>query len=165
MNVTASNEGLALFSILLHASFVVQLVMLLLLAASLISWTMIFRKWSTFKSAALAASRFESRFWHNFVRVTRKAHAVWIKLIACFYITRIWRQADTDQSVCIAYDDTHLIRNCCSLDFLGGSLKGSGDKHQIIERRRPNCFVRRKITQRPVINSGKTAKYWWLYYA
>ena len=63
MNVTASNEGMALFSILIHASFVVQLVMLLLLAASFISWTMIFRKWSTFKSAALAASRFESRFW------------------------------------------------------------------------------------------------------
>ena len=63
MNVTASNEGLALFSILLHASFVVQLVMLLLLAASLVSWTMIFRKWSTFKTATAAATRFEGRFW------------------------------------------------------------------------------------------------------
>ena len=63
MNVTASNEGLALFSILIHASFVVQLVMLLLLAASLVSWTMIFRKWSTFKTATAAATRFEGRFW------------------------------------------------------------------------------------------------------
>ena len=63
MNVTASNEGMALLSILTHASLVVQLVMLVLLAASLISWTMIFRKWTTFKLAKRNASRFESRFW------------------------------------------------------------------------------------------------------
>ena len=63
MNVTASNEGLALLSILTHASLVVQLVMLVLLAASLISWTMIFRKWTTFKLAKSNASRFEGRFW------------------------------------------------------------------------------------------------------
>ena len=63
MNLTTSNEGMALISILSHASLVVQLVMLLLLAASLISWTMIFRKWSTFKTAKRAAARFEGRFW------------------------------------------------------------------------------------------------------
>jgi len=54
---------MALISILTHASLVVQLVMLLLLAASLISWTMIFRKWATFKAAARAATRVEGRFW------------------------------------------------------------------------------------------------------
>ncbi len=63
MNLTTSNEGLALLSILSHASLVVQLVMLLLLAASLVSWTMIFRKWTTFKVATRAATRFEGRFW------------------------------------------------------------------------------------------------------
>jgi biopolymer transport protein TolQ len=63
VNLTASSEGLALISILIHASLVVQLVMLLLLAASLVSWTMIFRKLSTFKLAAREAGRFESRFW------------------------------------------------------------------------------------------------------
>jgi biopolymer transport protein TolQ len=63
VNLTTSNEGMALISILSHASLVVQLVMLLLLAASLISWTMIFRKWSTFKAAKRAAARFEGRFW------------------------------------------------------------------------------------------------------
>jgi biopolymer transport protein TolQ len=63
VNLTTSNEGMALISILTHASLVVQLVMLLLLAASLISWTMIFRKWATFKAAARAATRFEGRFW------------------------------------------------------------------------------------------------------
>ena len=63
MNITASNEGIALLNILLHASVVVQLVMLLLLAASLISWTMIFRKHALLRAAVRAADRFESRFW------------------------------------------------------------------------------------------------------
>jgi biopolymer transport protein TolQ len=63
VNLTASNEGIALLGILSHASIVVQFVMLLLLGASLVSWTMIFRKWSFFKAAARAADRFESRFW------------------------------------------------------------------------------------------------------
>ena len=63
MTLTPTNEGLALFSILRDASVIVQFVMLLLLAASLVSWTMIFRKWSMLKAAARAAERFESRFW------------------------------------------------------------------------------------------------------
>jgi biopolymer transport protein TolQ len=63
VNVTASNEGLALISILSHASLVVQLVMLLLLGASLVSWTMIFRKRAMLKAAGRAAEDFESRFW------------------------------------------------------------------------------------------------------
>ena len=63
MNITASNEGVALLNILLHASIVVQLVMLLLLGASLTSWTMIFRMRALLKGAARDADRFESRFW------------------------------------------------------------------------------------------------------
>jgi biopolymer transport protein TolQ len=63
VTLTPTNEGLALFSILRDASVIVQFVMLLLLAASLISWTMIFRKWATLKAAARAAERFEGRFW------------------------------------------------------------------------------------------------------
>jgi biopolymer transport protein TolQ len=63
VNLTTTNEGLALLSIVTHASIVVQLVMLLLLGASIASWTMIFRKRTAFKSAAQAADRFEGRFW------------------------------------------------------------------------------------------------------
>jgi len=63
VNLTTTNEGLALFSILSHASLVVQLVMLLLLAASLVSWTMIFRKRSALKAAKRDAESFENRFW------------------------------------------------------------------------------------------------------
>ena len=62
MSVTTT-EGIALFSLIQQASLPVQLVMLLLLAASVVSWTMIFRKWSALKSAKLVADRFETKFW------------------------------------------------------------------------------------------------------
>jgi biopolymer transport protein TolQ len=47
----------------LQASWVVKLVMLLLLGASLVSWSMIYRKWRTMKLANKAANEFENRFW------------------------------------------------------------------------------------------------------
>jgi biopolymer transport protein TolQ len=61
--ISASPDGIGLFSLVRDASLLVQLVMLLLLLASMISWTMIFRKWIALKSAARAAERFESKFW------------------------------------------------------------------------------------------------------
>lgn len=63
MNVTASPDGLALLTLVLNASLPVQLVMVLLLLASFVSWTMIFRKWFVIKAADQAAARFERRFW------------------------------------------------------------------------------------------------------
>jgi len=45
------------------SSFVVQLVMLLLLSVSLLSWTVIFFKYSVIKRARTAADQFERRFW------------------------------------------------------------------------------------------------------
>ena len=62
MDVTTT-EGIALLSLIQHASLPVQLVMLLLLAASVLSWTMIFRKWFAIKSASQGADRFEGKFW------------------------------------------------------------------------------------------------------
>ncbi len=62
MNITA-NEGIGLLSLITDASLLVQLVMLLLLLASLISWTMIFRKWFVLRGANNDAQRFEDTFW------------------------------------------------------------------------------------------------------
>jgi biopolymer transport protein TolQ len=62
LNINA-NEGIGLLSLITDASLLVQLVMLLLLLASLISWTMIFRKWFIFRSANNEAQRFEDKFW------------------------------------------------------------------------------------------------------
>jgi len=62
MDITTT-EGIALLSLIRNASLPVQLVMLLLLAASVLSWTMIFRKWFAIKTAGTTADRFESKFW------------------------------------------------------------------------------------------------------
>lgn len=54
---------LTISHLILNASTLVQLVMLLLLVASLLSWTLIFQKWSTIKRARRNAESFERRFW------------------------------------------------------------------------------------------------------
>jgi biopolymer transport protein TolQ len=61
--ISASPDGIGLLTLIRDASLLVQLVMLLLLLASLISWTMIFRKWIALKAASRAAERFEGKFW------------------------------------------------------------------------------------------------------
>ena len=46
-----------------NASLLVQLVMLLLLIASVISWTMIVSKWKIIRDARNQADKFEDKFW------------------------------------------------------------------------------------------------------
>jgi biopolymer transport protein TolQ len=57
------NTDLSLIQLVLNASVLVQLVMLVLVVASVISWTMIFLKRMTIKRAKTAANRFEEQFW------------------------------------------------------------------------------------------------------
>ena len=54
---------LSLLDLVLNASILVQLVMLLLLIASLVSWSMIFRKRQVLNRARRAADDFEDQFW------------------------------------------------------------------------------------------------------
>lgn len=54
---------MSLSHLILDASFVVQMVMLLLLVVSLLSWTIIFVKRSVIKKARREADQFERRFW------------------------------------------------------------------------------------------------------
>lgn len=54
---------LSVVRLVLDASFVVQLVLLLLLGASLSSWTIIFRKRSDIGRSRREADRFEEEFW------------------------------------------------------------------------------------------------------
>ena len=61
--MSSSNEGIAILALIWNASPLVQLVMALLLLASLISWTMIFRKWFALRIAYREMERFEQRFW------------------------------------------------------------------------------------------------------
>ncbi|MFQ5488673.1 MAG: protein TolQ [Gammaproteobacteria bacterium] len=54
---------LSIVHLVTNASFLVQLVLLLLLLASIMSWVLIFRKGRQLKDARLVMDDFESRFW------------------------------------------------------------------------------------------------------
>ena len=51
--------------LILNASLVVQLVMLILVVASVVSWTMIFNKLMLLKHSKIDADKFEERFWSS----------------------------------------------------------------------------------------------------
>jgi biopolymer transport protein TolQ len=53
----------SLMGLFLNASLLVKLVMLLLLAVSVTSWTLIFQRWKLFGSALHTADTFENTFW------------------------------------------------------------------------------------------------------
>jgi biopolymer transport protein TolQ len=57
------NQDLSIFQLVLHASFVVQLVMLLLVAVSIASWAAIFRKLFALKRVKALNDDFEREFW------------------------------------------------------------------------------------------------------
>ncbi|MDH5601180.1 MAG: protein TolQ [Gammaproteobacteria bacterium] len=54
---------LSIINLILDASFLVQLVMLLLLALSILSWVIIRAKWIMVRDAKISANYFERRFW------------------------------------------------------------------------------------------------------
>ncbi len=57
------NDSMSVTSLVANASVLVQLVMLLLLLASFVSWVMIFLKWFQGRAARRAADRFDDKFW------------------------------------------------------------------------------------------------------
>ena len=61
--VVAPSSSLDLLDLVLKASLPVQLIMLLLVVASVASWVIIFRKRSVMRRAAREADQFEERFW------------------------------------------------------------------------------------------------------
>lgn len=58
--MTTDQSFISLFA---NASLLVKMVMLLLLIASLVSWTFIIQRWQLFKQAKRAMDSFESTFW------------------------------------------------------------------------------------------------------
>ena len=59
----SSGAGLSYIQLMLHASLPVQLIVLLLLLGSVLSWVIIFRKNRIYSKATDDADEFESRFW------------------------------------------------------------------------------------------------------
>jgi biopolymer transport protein TolQ len=60
MNVT---QDLDIWTLIIHASVVVKVVMLLLAAVSFMSWMFIFQKWFAIRRAASQTDKFEREFW------------------------------------------------------------------------------------------------------
>jgi biopolymer transport protein TolQ len=60
MNVT---QDLDIWTLILHASVVVKVVMFLLAAVSFMSWMFIFQKWFAIRRAASQTDKFEREFW------------------------------------------------------------------------------------------------------
>jgi biopolymer transport protein TolQ len=57
------NQDLSIVALILHASFVVQLVMLVLVTVSVASWASIFRKYFSLKRTRALNDDFEREFW------------------------------------------------------------------------------------------------------
>ncbi len=57
------NESMSVFSLFLHSGLVVQLIMLLLLAASVLSWVLIFQRSFALRRDARELDAFEEEFW------------------------------------------------------------------------------------------------------
>ena len=57
------STDLSIFNLILHASTVVQLVMLFLISISVLSWTIIFKKKSLLKQTINTSAAFEKIFW------------------------------------------------------------------------------------------------------
>ena len=60
-----NHNDMSILSLVSNASVLVQLVMAGLLAISIASWTVIFRKWFQVRAARAATDRFESDFWRG----------------------------------------------------------------------------------------------------
>lgn len=57
------NESLSFWSLIANAGYVVQMVMLILLVASIASWAMIVQRFLYFRSAKSHMNNFENEFW------------------------------------------------------------------------------------------------------
>ncbi|MGA8262748.1 MAG: protein TolQ [Arenicellales bacterium] len=63
INLAAPHDTISIVTLMTQASLLVQMVLLVLLGASLVSWTMIFSKYFSIKAASRAADDFEDDFW------------------------------------------------------------------------------------------------------
>ncbi|HAU25324.1 MAG TPA: protein TolQ, partial [Gammaproteobacteria bacterium] len=57
------NEGLSPIDLILDASPAVQMVFLILLVLSVVSWVIIVQRWMVFSAARKGVLSFEQRFW------------------------------------------------------------------------------------------------------
>ena len=63
MEQASVEQSMSIMSLIVNASFVVQLVMLLLVAASVASWVIIVQRWRLLAATRKQLNAFEERFW------------------------------------------------------------------------------------------------------
>ena len=63
MEASSAEQSMSIISLIINASFVVQLVMLLLVAASVASWVIIVQRWRLLAATREQLNAFEERFW------------------------------------------------------------------------------------------------------
>lgn len=63
MQQAVNEQSMSVFSLIANASFVVQLVMLLLVLASITSWIIIVQRWRLMAATKKQLEQFEERFW------------------------------------------------------------------------------------------------------
>jgi len=59
----SGTQDLDIWTLIVHASFVVKIVMFLLLGVSFMSWMFIFQKWFSIRRANAQTDKFEREFW------------------------------------------------------------------------------------------------------
>lgn len=101
-------SNISIIHLVANASFIVQLVMLLLLLASLVSWTLIFKKSSYIKRLERSAEEFENDFWsvgdmnrlhHDWGKSDETANGMAAIFIAGFReYTRLAKKGDVGRS-------------------------------------------------------------------
>jgi biopolymer transport protein TolQ len=61
--VETASSSLSLIGLFMHAALPIKLVILVLMSASLMSWAMIFRRWTVYREAETSFHHFEQAFW------------------------------------------------------------------------------------------------------
>ena len=95
--VVIANQGLSLWGLFMGAGFVVKIVMIMLLLASVWSWTIIISKFIKFKSLYADADRFEAQFWSgesldDLYERTEKSHLDPMSAVFCSAMME-WRRS------------------------------------------------------------------------
>ena len=74
----ANVDHMSMWSLISNASFAVQLVMLILVAASVTSWILIFQRGNMLRAAKRSLDAFEERFWSgiDLSKLYRQAGAI-----------------------------------------------------------------------------------------
>ncbi len=72
------NDSLSIWTLVLDAGLVVQIILLILLSLSFLSWAIIFNKWRAFRAGKAADAAFDTLFWSgsNLEDIAKQAESI-----------------------------------------------------------------------------------------